>query len=151
MITFGSKIQRGGNYYEKVRHLHFGGSSNHFPFSFGRGLAKDVCVEDQFGNFYIFKAMKALTKPGQVAPLNGMILYSNGISSAPLHGTAYVRGDGSVDIGFYVHDILMGADWTVQLRGGRFDTASGFYQVEGSVPNAYTFTGTVDCKSITLP
>ncbi len=120
-----------------------------FPLS--EALAKDVCVEDSVGAYYIFKAMKALKKPGQVAPLNGIFVSIMGNNSAPLHGTAYVRGDGSIDIGFYVHNNVSGTDWTVQLKGSTFETASGVYQYPADVKNPYAFVGAVDCGDLPLP
>ncbi len=117
-----------------------------FPLS--EGLAKDVCVQDSFGNLYIFKAMKPLKKPGQVALLYGIFV---AYTSAPFHGPAYVRGDGSIDIGFYVHNNVSDYEWTVQLKGSSFETASGVFQYQAQAKNAYAFVGAVDCKSITLP
>lgn len=122
-----------------------------FPLS--EVLAKDICVADEFGSKYIFKGVKPLKKPGQVAPLNGIwIAPYRPADSGPLHGTAYVMGDGSIDIGFFVNlNDAGGVSFTAQLRGSTFETASGAYKNEGEPTAPYSFVGSVDCKGITLP
>ncbi len=118
-------------------------------------LAKDVCMESDFGSTYIFKDVTALEIPGQATSLHGIFITATGPFSGPLHGSAYVRGDGSIDVGFFVHFILNGEDavnTTCQFRG-TFETASGVCQIAAggsSVPYDVTFTG-VDCRDVIIP
>ncbi len=124
-------------------------------------LARDFCMENNFGSIYIFRDVKALEIPGQVTPLSGIYIggTTEGPPSGPLHGSAYVRADGSIDIGFFVHFILNGVeepgavDSACQFRG-TFEAASGVCQTLsiGGIGEPYgvTFTG-VDCRGVTIP
>ena len=114
-------------------------------------LAKDLCVEDNNGSIFIFKNVKPLKNPGQFSPLDGIWIAPTGSNSGPFHGAAYVRHNGTIDMGFFVHNNLVGANWTAQLRGSTFETASGVSQDEGGPTVSMTFVSPVDCKSISLP
>ena len=114
-------------------------------------LAKDVCVTAGINGTFIFKNIKPLTKPHQFSPLQG--IWIGLLGSGPFHGAAYVRTDGTVDIGIFVHFNDVGVDWAAQLRGSDFDTASGPYDngPDGTNDGTLTFTGSVDCRTVTFP
>ncbi len=110
-------------------------------------LAKDVCVQDQWGGTFIFKNFKTLKKPYQSLPLNGIYVYI--WATYPFHGTAYMMGDGKVDIGIYVYGNYAGAkNFSAQLRGSTFEMASGSYDSgdEGTIEGPITFMGSINCK-----
>jgi len=117
----------------------------------GEALAKDVCVQDNQGGLWVFKSIKPLTKPHQFSPLQGV--WTNFGFVGPFHGQAYVESDGTVNIGVFVHNNIDGVSFTVLLRGSDFDTASGPFDngPNGVNEGTVTFTGSVDCRTVTLP
>jgi hypothetical protein len=120
--------------------------------SLGSVLAKDICVGDSWGYQYIFKQVKALSKPGQASPLNGIVIYSDN-HTAPFSGTAIVKADGTIGIGLFFYYAEYGMNWDAHLNGATFDTATGPFDngPTGTSSGTMTFTGYINCKDIVLP
>jgi hypothetical protein len=116
-------------------------------------LAKDVCVGAGAAGIFVFKNIKPLTKPHQFSPLQGVWFNSGAGFVGPFHGQAFVESDGTVNIGIFAHNNIDGVSFQVLLRGTSFDTASGPYDngPDGVNEGTVTFTGSVDCRTITLP
>ena len=111
-------------------------------------LAKDVCVQAGSAQF-VFKKVKALKKPGAVAPLQGIYILAG---SVPVNGTAIVRADGSVAFGVLVHTTppLGAYAFTASLEGDATFTATGTFEAtDGSIGAAMSWTP-IDCKSVVL-
>jgi len=119
----------------------------------GEALAKDLCVSAGINGIFIFKTVKPLKNPGQFSPLNGIWINTLFGESSPVHGAAYVMGDGTIDIGLYIHFNAVGVNVSAQLRGSTFETASGPFDNgdDGTNDGTLTFAGYVDCRSVTLP
>ncbi len=62
--------------------------------------AKDICVIDNWGDYYKFVGVKSLSQPGKISPLQGTA--DVGGANAPVSGTA-VRTSSGVHIGFFTH------------------------------------------------
>ena len=120
-------------------------------FSLGSLLAADICVNDNTGGQFRFKNVKPLKKPGQLSPLSG--IYISGDTSAPVSGTAFVKTDGTISMGFLVYYIDEGSNFSVSLNGSTFDTATGFFSNGPDVENKgdFAFIGSFRCKDTVLP
>src|SRR5690606_16856861 len=75
-------------------------------------LAKQVCVEDDQGNAWVFKNVPALKKAGKIAPLHGLFVTPIG-QPGTITGTAVVLADGDVAVGVTI--LFPGIDSIVEL------------------------------------
>lgn len=110
-------------------------------------LAKDVCVVDESGSYWLFKSVKKL-KPLRVVPLHGVYLRLG----APVTGTAYMDGAGSVRIGVVGHtmgpfDPFGGNSVLVNILGDATFAGEGFYDSNGDfTPDVAATWTSVECS-----
>jgi hypothetical protein len=116
--------------------------------------ARNVCVESEYGT-WVFQKVKSLKKRGSTVPLQGVFLEAG--EPGPFHGTAYVRPDGQVLFGVFVHGLLDANESLVQDRsmtmlGDATFTATGEvdYDGDGATDDDLTWT-VIDCKTVVLP
>jgi hypothetical protein len=113
----------------------------------GAALAKDVCVVDESGAYWIFKSVKKL-KPLRVVPLHGVYLRLG----APVTGTAYMDGTGDVRIGVVGHtmgpfDPFGGNSVLVNILGDASFAGQGYYDSNGDfVPDTEATWTSVECS-----
>jgi hypothetical protein len=116
--------------------------------------AKNVCVESQFGT-WVFQKVKPLKKRGSTVPLQGVFVEAG--EPGPFHGTAYVRPDGQIVFGVFVHGLLDANENLVQDRsmtmlGDATFAATGEIDFDGDGATDDDLTwAVVDCKTIVLP
>jgi hypothetical protein len=116
--------------------------------------AKNVCVESQFGT-WVFQKVKSLKKRGSTVPLQGVFIEAG--EPGPFHGTAYVRPDGQVVFGVFVHGLLDANENLVQDRsmtmlGDVTFAATGEIDFDGDGATDDDLTwAVVDCKTVVLP
>jgi hypothetical protein len=118
-------------------------------------LAKQVCVRDEGGYYWIFPKVKKL-KPLQVVALQGVYLRM----SAPVTGTAYMDGTGVVRIGVLAHTMApfdpaaptAGNIAMVNILGDSTFSGTGFYDSDGNyVGDAVATWTSVDCSEALNP
>ena len=116
--------------------------------------AKNVCVESEFGT-WVFQKVKPLKKRGSTVPLQGVFIEAG--EPGPFHGTAYVRPDGQVVFGVFVHGLLDANENLVQDRsmtmlGDATFAATGEidYTGDGATDDDLTWV-VIDCKTVVLP
>lgn len=114
--------------------------------------AKDICVQDNQGAVnWVFKKVKGL-KPGKATALNG--IYSPGTINAPVSGTAFMRSNGDVHIGVFVHSMapFSGVNINVNEITDATFTGTGYYENSGDSTADGTINWTsVDCSTVPAP
>lgn len=114
----------------------------------GQAWARDICVQDNFGEYWRFRRVGSLSGTGKIVPLSGVKLI--GTANAAVDGTAVKLADGTVNIGLFVHSMTPPrSNFTVTLRsdmnfsGGGFFDSNGDYLSDGAI----SFSN-ADCSSI---
>jgi hypothetical protein len=111
----------------------------------------DICLELDTGDqLRLIKVRKP--RPGKMVPLQGVLVA--GVESAPFHGAAYMKQNGTVQLGILVHTIVAaGKNLTLQwtstnpnLSGTALYDNDGLYQPTGS-----TELSSIDCAAVPLP
>ena len=116
--------------------------------------ARNVCVESQFGT-WVFQKVKSLKKRGSTVPLQGVFLEAG--EPGPFHGTAYVRPNGQVVFGVFVHGLLdanenLTQDRSMTMLGDATFAATGEIDFDGDGATDDDLTWVViDCKTVVLP
>ncbi len=118
-------------------------------FSIPAAHAKDLCAQDNFGDYWVFSGVKSF-KPNKSVLLIGT--YSFGVLNAPFVGVANPTGT-AVNIGIQVHSMspFSGLNISVtfvtdnSLNGGGFYDNSGDHASDGAI----NLTG-VSCSSLPL-
>ena len=116
-------------------------------------LARDVCLQDDFGDTYIFNKVPRL-RPGAAIPLTGVELL--GTSAAPLEGSAFLNTAGTQGrFGIFVHTLVTGAggnNFTVEWNGDATFAGTGFFDASGSFTSDGPLTfNLVDCSTVVVP
>ena len=116
--------------------------------------ARNVCVESQFGT-WVFQKVKSLKKRGSTVPLQGVFIEAD--EPGPFHGTAYVRPDGQIVFGVFVHGLLDANENLIQDRsmtmlGDATFAATGEIDFDGDGATDDDLTwAVIDCKTVVLP
>ena len=116
--------------------------------------AKDVCVASEFGT-WVFQKVKPLKKRGSTVPLQGVFIEAG--EPGPFHGTAYVRPDGQIVFGVFVHGLLAANENLIQDRsmtmlGDATFAATGEVDFDGDGATDDDLTwAVIDCKTVVLP
>jgi hypothetical protein len=115
-------------------------------------FGKDICLNDNLGGQFVFKAPKPLKPAGAIA-LTGIYIQAVPAVEAPFDGAATLDAAGTTaHFGIFIHALSISNNLTVEWTGDRTFAGSGFYDNTGS----YTQTGTisfttVSCSSVTIP
>lgn len=116
--------------------------------SAGTAQAKDLCVQDNFGDYWKFIGIKSVTQQGKATALTG--IYSVGGFEAPVSGTAF-RTPTGVAIGVFVHSMapFSTLNFTVTMVTDTAFNGGGGYDNDGDYvqDSAINWTN-VSCSSL---
>ena len=115
-------------------------------------LARDVCLQDDVGDTYVFNKVPRL-RPGAAIPLTGFEFF--GSSAAPLEGSAFLNAAGTeARFGIFVHALAFGGanNFTIEWTGDTTFAGTGFFDASGSFTSDGPLTfNVVDCSTVVLP
>ena len=114
-------------------------------------MAKDICLQADWGAYYKFKGVKSLkaSKAVKMVPLVGA---TNDGGIVPVEGSATVTPDGNVRYGVFVNTVMNGGNnFSIHITSADETMAgTGGYDNDGDMSQNGTMTFTaVDCKTIT--
>ena len=116
-------------------------------------FAKNICVQDNDGNHWVFKKVKRLKIPGKVSPIHGIYvqLASRG-NPGTIDGSAFVSSGGviilAVTVLFPGTSVIIRKDYL----GGFDDAFNGFFQeVDSGIPPVEVDLSSVNCNSVPFP
>lgn len=120
----------------------------------GAAFAKDICLQDNFGTFFIFTKVKL--KNGSTAALTGQrIVGALGITNQlPLSGSVTMNSAGTtITAGIFIHGLVTGNDITVNWTGEPGTLAgTGFIDDNGDYVSDVPVTlDSVSCSTIVIP
>lgn len=117
----------------------------------GAAFAKDICLQDSVGAFYIFTKFKS-PKHGETVALTGQHIV--GTIQSPLSGSVTMNSAGTtITAGVFVHGILTGNNVTVNWSGDPGTLAgTGFVDTNGDyLPDIPLTFDSVSCSTIVIP
>ncbi len=110
---------------------------------------QDICVQDNFGNFWKFTGVKSLSVAGEATALEG--IFSPTVFKSPVSGSVTRLGDGTVKIGVFVH-VQPINNFTETLQGDLNFNASGNFENTGDVTSdGPTSWKRVSCDIVPAP
>jgi len=117
---------------------------------------RDVCIAAPTGgggyNMFILRGVEPLTRGGAIS-LKGFFFTTVVNRVGPLHGTAAMKSDGTVRLGFFVHSTAESLnDFTVSgITDANFVGTVNFDNDGDFKPNGTLDFQVVDCATVDMP
>jgi hypothetical protein len=115
--------------------------------------AKDVCLSDGTGSFYVFRGVKKL-KPRGSTPLQGVFVFRDPFNTLnPMFGAAVMTPEGAIKASVFIHTFASGnfshsmtldAEW----NGTANEDSDGDF---GNDPGIEIVLTRIDCRTVVFP
>jgi hypothetical protein len=116
--------------------------------------ARDVCLQDNSGNTWVFQKVKKF-KPTRTVALTGIYIAAG--ETFPVQGVGVLRPSGNLEVGVFVHD-MSGAIFTENNFAASMQTTPGLEGTGGidndgdhQVDLANFAWSAVECDTVTVP